>query len=71
MTSRRARETKLCLSDLYSMYCEVQFIITVLALPLGLEICFSHAVSLYASHHNPCVPLNLSFDLSLCADAGS
>lgn len=65
MTSRRARDTKLCPSDLYSMYCEVQYIITVLALPLGMEICFSPTVSLDALHRNPCVPVNLSFDLSL------
>lgn len=52
------------------MHCEVQYIITVLALPLGLEtylpLSLSHSVPFkYLLNHNPCVPVNLSFDLSL------
>lgn len=61
--------------DLYSMHCEVRYVITVLALPLGLEIYLplsylplplSRSVPFkYPLNHNPCVLVNLSFDLSL------
>lgn len=54
--------------DLYSMHCEVRYVITVLALPLGLEAYLPLSSSVpfkYPLNHKPCVPVTLSFDLSL------